>query len=167
MSEASNSPSVNPSPIVADLQRELAGLRSEREEARAKQQLPKSCKPSTTHPAILLRCSTPSLKRRACCARRRAGNSRRSTANSSEANCPDALRFKRALLADQATLVPGRLRIADKSRDSWVHDRLLDPDRALPARADNGCGPIYQRRLSTHCPDDRAHHGPGRQPPSR
>src|SRR5689334_449015 len=36
-------------------------------------------------------------------------------------------------MADQAALVPGRLRKADEGRDRSVHDRLLDPDRARPS----------------------------------
>ena len=48
-------------------------------------------------------------------------------------DCPDIFRLERALLADQAALVPGRLRKADKGWDRSVHGRLLDPDRAPPS----------------------------------
>src|SRR4051794_6414960 len=41
---------------------------------------------------------------------------------------PNILRLERALLANQATLVPGCFRKAHMGRDRSVHDRLLDPD---------------------------------------
>src|SRR3954449_274083 len=53
-------------------------------------------------------------------------------------DCPDLLRLERALLPDQATLVPRCLRKPHIGRDRSVHDRLLDPTTPLPARADKG-----------------------------
>jgi hypothetical protein len=53
-------------------------------------------------------------------------------------DCPDILRPERALLADQATLVPGRFGKADKGWDHSLHRRFLDPGHSLPARAGIG-----------------------------
>jgi hypothetical protein len=49
-------------------------------------------------------------------------------------DCPHLLRLERVLLADQATLVPGRPRKAHNGRDRSVHGRLLGPDRPLSQR---------------------------------
>jgi len=45
----------------------------------------------------------------------------------SNADCPDLPRFERALLADKASLVPGRFRKADERRDRGAHGSSLIP----------------------------------------
>jgi hypothetical protein len=70
-------------------------------------------------------------------------------------DCPHLLRLERVLLADQATLVPGRPRKAHNSRDRSVHGRLLGPDRPLSQRTPTTAASQPNRgRLFAYFPDD-------------